>query len=388
MLYSLGRHPAFKVVAAAQPEVAALQQFGEDYDARVFASVGEMCASGAVDAVYIATPTELHLEHALLAADAGLHALLEKPMAHTLEAAIEVVEAFERAGTSLVVGHSHSFDVPIQAMRSIVESGEVGAVRMAHNWTFTDWMFRPRRPDELRPDRGGGVTLRQGAHQMDVLRYLAGGRASQVRAGVGDWDPERPGQGAHACFVSFEDGAFATAVYSGYDHLLTSELTGVEESGAGHDSVGGSRRRTWREGLGTSQESRLKAEAAYPGYAGRFGPQAHQPSFGLTVLSCESGEIRQTPDGLRVYGSDGVRDVSLRRDITGRDLVAIEWASAIRGCAVQHDGRWGVANLEASVAILESARSGTEVPLRHQVALRPSDLESSLLFDDMPRAEI
>ena len=60
-------------------------------------------------------------------------------------------------------------------MREIVASGALGRVRMIHTWNFTDWMARPRRAAELDVGQGGGVTYRQGAHQIDILRLIGGG---------------------------------------------------------------------------------------------------------------------------------------------------------------------------------------------------------------------
>ena len=74
---------------------------------------------------------------------------------------------------------------------------------MANTWAFTDWVYRPRRPEELDVAKGGGVTFRQGAHQFDILRYLCGGLARSVRAKTFDFDASRPTVGAHVAFVDF-----------------------------------------------------------------------------------------------------------------------------------------------------------------------------------------
>ena len=177
-----------------------------------------------LDAVYIATPTELHAEHAGLAFAAGKHVLTEKPMAIRLEEAQAMIAAAERAGVSLVVGHAHGYDRPIQAMREIITSGRLGRVRMIHTWNFTDWMYRPRRPDELEIALGGGVTFRQGSHQFDIIRLLGGGMVRSVRATAFDWDPNRRSIGAHTVTLQFADGAAATAVYNGYGYFSTTEL--------------------------------------------------------------------------------------------------------------------------------------------------------------------
>ena len=94
---------------------------------------------------------------------------------------------------------------------------------------------------------------------------------------------------------------------------------------------------------------------------------SHQPHFGLTIVSCERGDIRQSPDGLLVYSGKGREEITLPKDKSPRDLVIAEFADAIAGKPVTHTGRWGLANLEVCTAAIESSRSGEEVELRHQV---------------------
>jgi len=84
---------------------------------------------------------------------------------------------------------------------------------------------------------GGGITFRQGSHQFDIIRMIGGGLVRSVRAMTGVWDENRPTEGGHTVFLEFEDGAAATAVYSGYDRFHTSEITfGVGEHGQPADT--------------------------------------------------------------------------------------------------------------------------------------------------------
>jgi phthalate 4,5-cis-dihydrodiol dehydrogenase len=95
----------------------------------------------------------------------------------------------------------------------------------------------------------------------------------------------------------------------------------------------------------------------------------HQPHFGLTMVSCERGDIRQSPDGLLVYSERGREEVALPLDKSPRDLVIAEFADAIAGKPVTHTGRWGLANLEVCTAAIESSRTGKEIELKHQIAV-------------------
>ena len=97
---------------------------------------------------------------------------------------------------------------------------------MINAMNYTDFLYRPHRPEELDTARGGGVVWSQGAHQVDVVRLLGGGRVRSVRAATGRWDPARPADGTCGAFLTFEDGAFASLTYSGYGRFDTDEFCG------------------------------------------------------------------------------------------------------------------------------------------------------------------
>jgi phthalate 4,5-cis-dihydrodiol dehydrogenase len=360
-LPAIRNSPAFKLVAVAEPAEDVRQSIVSETGAATHAELAAMLRQPDVEAVYVATPTELHPEHVAQAAAAGKHVLTEKPMAIRVDQAQAMVQAAERAGVVLQVGHSHSYDLPIARMREIVRSGALGRVRMIHTWNFTDWMARPRRPAEFDVTQGGGVTYRQGAHQIDILRLIGGGLVRSVRATMFDWHETRRSIGAHTIMLQFADGAAATAVYNGYGHFSGSELTGgVGEWG----NIEQTRRAKADAALSPEQElaaKRKRARSAIP------IDVPHQPHFGLTVVSCERGDIRQSPDGLLLYSERGREEIALPKDKSPRDLVLAEFADAIAGKPTTHTGRWGLANLEVCTAAIESSRSGREIELQHQV---------------------
>ena len=223
-----------------------------------YADLPAMLRDAAIDVVYIGTPTDLHPAHAALAFQAKKHVLTEKPMAVRLDQARTMIAQARSAGVLLLVGHAHGYDLPIQRMRDIIE--RFGRVRMIHTWNFTDWVYRPRRPDELLPDAGGGVTFRQGSHQFDIVRLLGGGEVRSVRATTFDWDPQRSTIGAHTVFMQFADGTAATAVYNGYGHFSAMELCGdISEWGllpaCGSAQAGAAARRRRKCSLGTRGET-------------------------------------------------------------------------------------------------------------------------------------
>jgi phthalate 4,5-cis-dihydrodiol dehydrogenase len=181
-------NPAFQLAAIAEPGAEMREAATGETGVAGYADLLSMLREANLDAVYIATPTELHPQHVAEACAAKKHILTEKPMAIRVEQAEAMIADAERAGVVLQVGHSHSYDLPIRRMREIVASGALGRARMIHTWNFTDWMARPRRAAELDVAQGGGVTYRQGAHQIDILRLIGGGLVKSVRAPL-DWRP-------------------------------------------------------------------------------------------------------------------------------------------------------------------------------------------------------
>jgi len=139
-----------KVTAAADTRADALGKFREKYGGQTFTSVETMCESSDVDAIYIATPNELHAQHAIAAAERGKHVIVEKPMALSIPECDAMNEAAEKHGVKLLCGHTHSFDSPIRKMREIVNSGELGKLCMINTWNYNEFMYRPRRGVEPR----------------------------------------------------------------------------------------------------------------------------------------------------------------------------------------------------------------------------------------------
>jgi phthalate 4,5-cis-dihydrodiol dehydrogenase len=313
--------------------------------------------------------------------------LVEKPMALTLADCWAMVDATEAAGVQLVVGHSHSFDAPIRRTREIVESGAVGTVRMINTMNYTDFLYRPRRPEELVTEQGGGVIFNQAAHQIDIVRLLGGGRVRSVRAATGAWDASRPTEGAYTALLTFEDGAFASVVYSGYAHFDSDEFCGwIGEMGQKKDpALYGAARNMLRGVSGPEEEMALRNARGYGGVAPRPSAAArgkapfHQ-HFGVVLVSCERADLRPLPSGVMIYDDAAARLEAMPAPDVPRSDVIDEFCAAIaRECPPVHSGEWALATTEVCLAILQSAREQKEILLRHQVApaRQPAQRDSS-----------
>ncbi|MEO7404970.1 MAG: Gfo/Idh/MocA family oxidoreductase [Burkholderiales bacterium] len=371
MLPTFLRDPRVKLVAGCDPRDAARAQFARDFAAPVYADLDALVRDPAVEAIYIASPHQLHAQQTRLAAQHGKHVLVEKPMALSLAECDAMSHDCAAAGVHLIVGHCHSFDSPYLRAREIIATGELGRVRMIQAINYTDFLYRPRRPEELRTEEGGGVVFSQAAHQVDVVRLLAGSRVRRVRAITGSWDPRRPTEGAYAALMWFEDGAFASLTYNGYGHFDSDEWSGwIGEMGAPKNPQDyGAARRRLATARSPAEEARLKASSTFGGPT-YVPPSPNAPTppanqhFGPVIVSCEQGDVRPMADGVWVYGNAMKEHRPLPAPAVPRFEVIDELCAAILdGFRPFHDGPWAKATLAVCLALLDSARGERDVAL-------------------------
>lgn len=368
--------PRVRLVAAYDPRPTARQAFVQTFGGTPHDSAEAVCADPAVQWVYVATPHQWHAEHVCLAARHGKHVLVEKPMALSLAEADRMIEACAHAQTHLMVGHSHSYNAPVLLARQLIASGQYGSVRMIHAMQYTDFLYRPRRPEELDTERGGGVVFSQAAHQVDVVRLLGGGQVRAVRAMTGSWDASRPTEGAYSALLAFDSGAFACLSYNGYGHYDTDTLMdGVGELGQPKDPMAHARTRQRHAQISDeAAEAQAKAERNFGGRDYQVpqtqAPQASQ-HFGPVIVSCERADLRLTPYGVSVHDAQGQHFVkALLPTVPRAEVIDELWSVTRQDQPVRHDGAWSRATLEVCLAILASHGEQADVPLKCQVAVR------------------
>jgi predicted dehydrogenase len=140
--------------------------------AHVFDSPEELCASSAVDAVFVASPDALHCDHTLLALRHGKAVLCEKPLAMSAAEASRMVSAARTAGRAFGVAQNFRYNPSLQRMRALVADGAIGAPVFAS----AHFCFLSRNsPRTWINDSGmacGGPIGDVGIHAIDALRFL------------------------------------------------------------------------------------------------------------------------------------------------------------------------------------------------------------------------
>jgi phthalate 4,5-cis-dihydrodiol dehydrogenase len=356
------REEARKDFAAAYPGV------------KTFATVEELCGCDDVDAVWVSTPNEYHAPNAVAAARNGKHVICEKPMATTLDECRQIVDAARENGVKYLQGHSKIYYEPLRRMREVIKSGSLGRVTQISTLNYNDWIIRPFTESEYNTALGTGPVYRQGPHQIDIVRYLAGSRATAVSAVATRSEAAYPNcESEYTALIRFEDGLGASLAFNAQGYFDAGELTwGIGESGWRTLNVDSILPRTRRTAPVTPDEKYRLQSAGDPYGRGIEGTEdkkalRNQPFFGLTLVTCQRGVIRQSPNGVYVYEAAGRREIACRSGYQRGAAELLEMCDAIdEGRDPYLDGAWGLATIEICEAIVASAQAGREVQLQHQ----------------------
>lgn len=168
--------PGVEVVAFADPGAAARAEFRKEAGEgpREFADPLRMLAEARPSAVVISSPPSAREETFATAAEAGIHVLMEKPLAHHAASARRLAETARRSKGVFVVGYCHRFVPGVREMRRRVAEGNWGKLLTLTN-TFggpmslfaSHWMSDPKVS-------GGGSLIDTGCHSLDVIQFVAG----------------------------------------------------------------------------------------------------------------------------------------------------------------------------------------------------------------------
>ena len=204
------------VVSGNEAHIAQLRACPGGEGVRTFASIPELAASGVCDAVLIATPHRLHVAQTLVAFDAGLAVLLEKPTGVYTAEVRALNEAADRCGLAFGVMFNQRTNPLYRRMHDIIASGELGEIRRT-SLIITDW-FRAQSYYDSGAWRatwkqdGGGVLLNQAPHNLDLWQWICG-MPVRVHAfcGLGRWHDIEVEDDVTA-YVEYANGATGTFI--------------------------------------------------------------------------------------------------------------------------------------------------------------------------------
>lgn len=184
--HSLTRHvPAAIPVALVDAAPDVLRMTGDLFGIeRRFATLEAALEWGAFDAVVITTPTFTHAALAVMAAEAGKHIFLEKPMALTLEECDQIIAATERHHLILQLGFMRRFDPEFVAAAARIQAGEIGQPMMIKSLTHGPGL-PPAWAHDLKTSNG--MLAEVNSHDWDCVRWLMGSNPERVYVEVANF---------------------------------------------------------------------------------------------------------------------------------------------------------------------------------------------------------
>src|SRR5687767_5723729 len=165
--------PRARLVAVCDVSEAAAREFGGEMGVPAFTLHQEVLERAEVGAVLVARPIGLHTQIVLDACTAGKHVFCEKPMAFTVAECDQMIEAAEKHGVRLMVGHVLRLLPLFQRVIDIFDSGELGRP-VAAQITRIGWIGDPRARYRLRKELTGGLLYDVTVHEIDLLHRLCG----------------------------------------------------------------------------------------------------------------------------------------------------------------------------------------------------------------------
>jgi predicted dehydrogenase len=180
---ALATIPESELLAVCDVELDRASALAAEHDTAAFSDVGLMLALSNVQAVCIATPHPLHAAPALLAAQAGAHILVEKPLAASLADCDSMLEAARHHQVKLGVISQRRWYEPVLRMKAAIDAGKIGRPVLG---TFV--MYSWREPSYYQSDswrgrwdtEGGGVLVNQSPHMLDLLQWLMDDEVAEV----------------------------------------------------------------------------------------------------------------------------------------------------------------------------------------------------------------
>ena len=163
-----------KLVAVMDVDEKGIAEVGKEFKAKAVTGIKELLANPGVDAVYVATPNNLHKQHVLAAAAAGKHVLCEKPLANTTREIKAMITACKKARVKLGVGFMMRFNVYHQEIKKMIKKRVVGKPVMVRG-QMTCW-YPPMKGvwRQVKALGGGGPLPDMGSHVVDVMEMLFG----------------------------------------------------------------------------------------------------------------------------------------------------------------------------------------------------------------------
>ena len=181
-------------------------EFGKQFDiTRQYEKLEDLLKDGGVDALVISTPNYLHAPQTIAALNAGVHVMVEKPMAMNAAEAGQMCESAEKSGTTLMVAHCWRFDPDVLWLKE--QSKKLGriirtkGIGVHTHWGPSGWFTQKQFA-------GGGAMVDMGIHALDTARFLLGDpKPVSVFAKIGTYYKDFDVDDTGVIIVEWDNGA-------------------------------------------------------------------------------------------------------------------------------------------------------------------------------------
>jgi predicted dehydrogenase len=198
-----------KLVGIADVMEARATKLASRFDAKAFTDWREMLSAG-LDILVVSLPHNMHVEPALAAAERGVHVLMEKPLATTLEDAKKIVEACKSANVKLTISFVHRFREELQLARRWLDEGQLGRPQILRETMNGQRGHHLPKWVTQKKVAGGGVLMYSAIHGLDRLRWLAGSEVVSVTAQTRHYSTDSEVEDGVVALLNFASGATAT----------------------------------------------------------------------------------------------------------------------------------------------------------------------------------
>ncbi len=306
--------PGAKLVACQSRRIESAEKLAAQYGCKPYDDLKAMLADPKVDVVTICTPSGAHMEPALLAAKAGKHVIIEKPLEITLKRCDKIIEACRKHGVLLSTIFPSRFHRASQLLKEAVDKGRFGTLTLGD--AYVKW-FRTQEYYDSGQWRGtwgldgGGALMNQAIHNVDLLTWLMG-PVAEISAQTATLAHDRiEVEDVAAASLKFANGALgvieaSTAAFPGM--LKKMEIHGTD----GSASIEEEDIKVWEFRKMTARDKKIIAEfnsvtetgggAADPS---AIGFAAHEKQFRDVIKSIKTGEP------MAIDGSEGRRSVEI-----------------------------------------------------------------------------
>lgn len=164
----LAELPGVVLAGVADPDGAQVDFVTARLGCPGFASLEALMDAG-IDALTIAAPTQLHTPVALAAIARGIHVLVEKPIAQSVEEGRRIIEAAKEAGVMLMIGHVERFNPAVQSIRQAIAGDDILSIQITRVGPF------PPRMSDI------GVVIDLAVHDIDLIRWFTGSEIAEIQ---------------------------------------------------------------------------------------------------------------------------------------------------------------------------------------------------------------